>query len=149
MGSASTRAHPGRRPNRAGPALRSWIALWEREREVNTCSPCLAQRKTQPKGVATAGPVHAKAPSTRRVVGPVIANDRTPSSSAAGEHRSCVQGTEWAIQVAASSRPIASVWSVRPVQTPIAVSTHDMHLRISGEAACRRIEISSHTSVAV
>lgn len=45
MGSASTRAHPGRRPNRAGPALRSWIALWEREREVNTCSPCLAQRK--------------------------------------------------------------------------------------------------------
>ena len=51
--------------------------------------------ETQPKGVATAGPVHAKAPSTRRVVGPVIANDRTPSSSAAGEHRSCVQGTEW------------------------------------------------------
>ncbi len=51
--------------------------------------------ETQPKGVATAGPVHAKAPSTRQVVGPVIANDRTPSSSAAGEHRSCVQGTEW------------------------------------------------------
>ncbi|WP_334407450.1 hypothetical protein [Bradyrhizobium sp. AZCC 2289] len=24
-----------------------------------------------------------------------MANDRTPSSSAAVEHRSCVQGTEW------------------------------------------------------
>ncbi len=35
-----------------------------REREVNTLLAAFSLAETQPKGVATAGPVHAKGPST-------------------------------------------------------------------------------------
>jgi hypothetical protein len=56
--------------------------LYGREREVNTLLAVFSLSETQAKDAATAGPVHAKEPSTifGELYDPVIANDRTPSS---------------------------------------------------------------------
>jgi len=90
-----------------------------REREVNTLLVAFSLAETQPKGAASADPVHAKG-----LPRPLASGRTSLSQTTAPQARQPPQSISpackersGAIQVTASSRSIANVWPPRLVQT--------------------------------